>query len=141
MAERLQEVNSDGTPVTARPTTTRVVDDTATTDTVVADRTTVRPTSLAARIVWFIAGVIIVLLAFRFVFVLLGANPSNGFANFIYTASHPFAAPFFGLFGYSLHYGVSRFELSTLVAMLVYALIAYGLARLFTIADRQPRTV
>src|SRR5581483_4500799 len=74
---------------------------------------TVRPTTavLVARIIWFIAGVLLVLLAFRFVLALLGANASNGFANFIYTTSHPFVAPFFSLFGYNLHYGVSRFEL------------------------------
>ena len=93
--------------------------------------------SIAARIVWYIAGVVLALLAFRFVLVLLGANPANGFTNFIYTISHPFAAPFFGIFGYSLRYGVSRVEVSTLVAMAAYALVAYGIARLLTIG--QPR--
>ena len=93
--------------------------------------------STAARIVWFITGIVLVLLAFRFVLVLLGANPANGFVNFIYTTSHPLAAPFFGIFGYSLRYGVSRIELSTLVAIAVYALVAYGIARLLTIG--QPR--
>jgi uncharacterized protein YggT (Ycf19 family) len=90
-----------------------------------------------ARIIWFIAGVIIALLAFRFVFVLLGANPSNGFAHFIYTVSYPFARPFFGLFSYSTNYGVSRVEFSTLVAIVVYALIAFALARLVTIRKPQ----
>jgi len=89
--------------------------------------------NVAARVIWFIAGVLLVLLAFRFVFALLGANPSNGFANFIYTTSHPFVSPFFGIFSYDYHYGVSRFETYTLVAMVVYALIAYGLAKLVTI--------
>ncbi len=87
----------------------------------------------ASNVVWFIAGIIIVLLAFRFVFMLLGANQDNQFANLIYNLSYPFAAPFFGLFGYTLHYGVSQFELSTLVAILVYALIAYGIVRLINI--------
>jgi len=89
--------------------------------------------NVATRLVWFIAGVILVLLVFRFVFVLLGANPANGFANFIYTTSHPFVAPFFGLFSYNLRYGVSRVEIYTLVAMAVYALVAYGLAKLINI--------
>jgi hypothetical protein len=96
-----------------------------------------QPAVTAARIVWFIAGVLLVLLAFRFAFVLFGANPANGFVNFIYTVSHPFAAPFFGIFGYSISYGVSRVELSTLVAMAVYALVAYGIARLLTIREPQ----
>lgn len=89
--------------------------------------------TLAERIVWYVAGVLLVLLAFRFVLALLGANPNNGFANFIYEASHPFVAPFFSLFGYNLQYGVSRFETFTLVAMAVYAVIAYGLAKLVTL--------
>jgi hypothetical protein len=90
-------------------------------------------TTVAARVIWFICGVIEVLLGFRFVLALLGANPANSFANFIYSASHPFVAPFFSLFGYKLHYGVSRFEIETLVAMLVYAIIAWGLVKLVTI--------
>jgi hypothetical protein len=89
--------------------------------------------NVAVRVVWYIAGVLLVLLAFRFVLVLLGANPANGFTNFIYTISHPFVAPFFGVFSYNLHYGVSRFETFTLLAMAVYALIAYGIAHLLMI--------
>lgn len=95
------------------------------------------PAVITARIIWYIAGVLLVLLAFRFVLALFGANPSNGFANFIYSVSHPFVAPFFSLFGYNLRYGVSRFELFTLVAMAVYAIIAYGLARLATIGENR----
>lgn len=89
--------------------------------------------NLATRIIWYITGVLLVLLAFRFVLALLGADPNNGFANFIYSASHPFVAPFFSLFGYNLHYGVSRFETFTLVTMAVYAILAFGLDRLVTI--------
>lgn len=90
---------------------------------------------LAARVIWYIAGALLLLLAFRFVLALLGANPSNGFANFIYSTSHPFVAPFFGLFGYNLQYGVSKVETYTLVAMAVYTVAAWGLARLVTLSD------
>src|SRR5487761_1462190 len=122
-------------PVQEVPSDRVVANDTRTVD---SNRVAVaRPSSTITRVIWFIAGVILVLLAFRFVLVLLGANSANGFVNFIYSVSHPLAAPFFGIFGYSIHYGVSRFELSTLVAMAVYALIAFGLAKLVTI--RQPR--
>jgi hypothetical protein len=112
----------------------RVVDDTA-----VADREVVRdvvddsPAVIAARVVWFIAGVILTILAIRFIFILLGANQNNGFVNFIYTISHPFAAPFFGIFGYTQTLGTAKVEWSTLVAMAVYALVAWGIARLLTI--------
>jgi len=113
-----------------------------------ADRGEVREVSersvggsvLAARIIWYVAGVLLTILAFRFILTLLGANPDNFFANFIYTVSHPFVAPFFSLFGYNLQYGVSRFEIYTLVAMAVYAIIAYGLERLVTIGQPSSRT-
>ena len=93
--------------------------------------------SVAARVVWLIAGIIATILAFRFVLILMGANSANGFANFIYSVSHPFAAPFFGLFSYTQQYGQSRFELSTLFAIAVYLLVAFGIAKAITI--RRPR--
>ncbi len=92
--------------------------------------------NVAARVVWYVAGVLLTLLGLRFVLVLLGANAGSGFAGFIYTVSHPFVAPFFGVFSYdNLQYGVSRFEVYTLLAIVVYTLIAFGIARLFTITN------
>lgn len=87
----------------------------------------------AARVVWYIAGILIGILAIRFLLALLGANQSNVFASFIYSVSYPFVAPFFSLFSYNYRYGVSQFESYTLVAMAVYALIAYAIARLITL--------
>lgn len=87
----------------------------------------------AARVVWYIAGILLGMLAIRFLLALLGANPANMFANFIYSISYPFVAPFFSLFSYNYRYGVSQFESYTLVAMAVYALIAYAIARLLTL--------
>jgi YggT family protein len=89
--------------------------------------------TVAERVIWFVAGVIISLLALRFLFALLGANPTNAIANFIYTVSHPFVAPFFNLFNYNYINGSSRFEVYTLVAIVIYALIAAGLSRLVTL--------
>jgi uncharacterized protein YggT (Ycf19 family) len=89
--------------------------------------------NVAERVVWYVAGVILVLLAFRFVLSLTGANTTNSFANFIYNTSHPFVAPFFSLFSYKTNYGVSKFEIYTLVAMAFYAVVAYGIAKLATI--------
>jgi len=124
MTEQIEkEIIDDGTNVQQ---TTRVRS--STNSEPVADTT-----NTVTNIVWFLAGVLLVLLAFRFVLILLAANQDNGFANLIYSVSYPFAAPFFGLFGYTLHYGQSQFELSTLVAMAVYALVAYGITRLINI--------
>ncbi len=88
---------------------------------------------VATRVVWFIAGVLLVILGMRFILALLGANPGSGFVSFIYSLSHPFVAPFFGVFSYdSTGYlrGQSKFEVFTLLAMLIYALIAWGVSKL-----------
>ena len=127
MAQRVERI-------TEEPVDTTDSKRTATRRTVTVDDTP-RTTTVAQRIIWYIAGVLLVLLAFRFVLALLGANPDNPFADFIYSVSHPFVAPFFSLFGYDLQYGVSRFEIYTLVAMAVYAVVAYLLARLFALRE------
>lgn len=92
--------------------------------------------NVLTNIIWFVVGVILLLLAFRFVLALLGANPGNWFASFIYSASHPFVAPFFGLFSYNYRYGVSEFEIYTLVAMVVYAVIGWLLTALVNLNHR-----
>jgi len=95
--------------------------------------------NVAARLIYLIGGIIIALLAIRFLLALLGANPNNSFANFIYTTSHPFAAPFFGLFSYDQKtLGRSTFELGTLIAIVVYALVMAILARIVTLGSRRP---
>lgn len=93
--------------------------------------------NVAQRVIWFIAGVILVLLAFRFLLSLLGANPGNGFADFVYNTSEPLVSPFFNLFSYDFDNGASRFELFTLVAMAVYSVVAWGLSKLVAINQRQ----
>lgn len=113
---------------TVRTTTTEEIGDT----TVVRGR----GQTLLTNIVWFMAGVIIVLLVFRFIFALLGANPANSFAHFIYQVSHPFVAPFFSLFSYNYAYGISHFEAYTLVAILVYLIAAWGLSALINLNRR-----
>jgi len=92
--------------------------------------------NIAERVVWLVAGIIIGLLAVRFLLRLLGANPSNGFADFIYNVSYPFAAPFFGLFSYTAKLNTGRFEFETLIAILVYALVAWLIAKIVTLGKR-----
>jgi hypothetical protein len=118
----------------------RVPAGTTSDDGAVVRRTSPTAGTIARRVVWYLAGILLILLAFRFVLALLGANPSNGFANFIYSASHPFVSPFFSLFNYntaidsSLSNTVrSRFEIYTLIAMAVYAVIAWIIGWLFTL--------
>ncbi|MGH7217985.1 MAG: YggT family protein [Candidatus Microsaccharimonas sp.] len=91
---------------------------------------------LLQRIVWYIAGLISVIIALRFIFLLLGASREAGFTDFIYSISAPFVAPFVGIFGEPT-YGVSVFEISSVLAIIVYLLIAWGIAKLVTIGRPQ----
>jgi hypothetical protein len=87
---------------------------------------------VAQRVVWFIAGLISIIIALRFVFLLLGANQGAAFTDFIYSLSAPFVAPFVGIFGEPT-YGQSVFEVSSLLAIAVYLLIAWGITKLLTL--------
>lgn len=99
-------------------------------DTVIDNTTTEPVTSVAARLVYLIGGIITALLGLRFLLSLLGANRGNEFANFIYTLSHPFVAPFFGLFNYQEQFGVVRFEFETLIAMLFWGFVTWLIVQL-----------
>jgi uncharacterized protein YggT (Ycf19 family) len=91
----------------------------------------------AAKVIYIIATVIIVLLAFRFFLALFGANQSNPFAQLIYNLSYPFAVPFYGLFNYKTQYGIAAFEIELLVAMAVYAFVAWLIIQLIGVASRR----
>jgi hypothetical protein len=85
------------------------------------------------QIVWYILGLIEVLLGFRLALKVLGANPASPFVDLIYTMSNPLALPFSGILR-TPSVGASVFEWSTVIAAIVYALIAYGIVRLIHIA-------
>ena len=88
---------------------------------------------VASRVVWYIVGFIIIMLVLRMVLLLLGANDNNAFVGFVYAISGVFAMPFYGIFSYQPAYGQSIFEVSSLVAIIVYALIGWGIAKLVTL--------
>lgn len=94
-------------------------------------------TNMAARIVSLIGGIIMALLAMRFVLSLLGANRGNPFADFIYGVSRPFAAPFFGLFNYEQQFGVARFEFETLVAIAFWGFVTWLIIQMIKIGARE----
>ncbi|GAC1387483.1 MAG: hypothetical protein NVS1B7_0930 [Candidatus Saccharimonadales bacterium] len=98
-----------------------------------------RGPSVAERIVSLIGGIIVSLLGLRFILSLLGANRDNAFASFIYGLSHPFVAPFFGLFNYREQFGVSRIEVETLVAMAFWALLTWGIVYAISLGRRRER--
>lgn len=81
------------------------------------------------QIVWYILAVIEILLGFRMVLLALGANPTSGFTSFVYALSDPLALPFRGILGTGVS-GAQVFEWSTIIAAIVYAIIAYGIVYL-----------
>ena len=82
------------------------------------------------QIIWYILGIIEILLIFRFLLKMIGANPFSGFTNLIYTLSNPLALPFIGVVSPMVS-GTSVFEWSTVIAGMVYLLLAYGIVQLF----------
>ncbi len=94
----------------------------------------------AVHVIYYIAAVLEVLLVFRFVFHLFGANPEAGFVVFIETLSAIFMAPFTLIFPSSAAGTTGYFEWPVLVAMVVYALVAYGLVELINVlVARSPK--
>lgn len=93
------------------------------------DPSKAKPIYKATQIVWYALYIILILLAFRFILRLLEANPQAGFTRLIYGASRPFIEPFLNVFPLTEANG-GIFEWPTLLAMIVYWLIAYALIRL-----------
>jgi hypothetical protein len=84
------------------------------------------------HIIYYIAGAIEVLLGFRFTFHIFGANPSAGLVMFVDNVSAPLMAPFKTIFPNS-SFGTGVFEWPVLVAMVVYLIVAFGIAELVNV--------
>ena len=87
-------------------------------------------------LVYFFFGVLEILLVFRLVLKLMGASLSSTFVGLIYGLSGIFIAPFEGIFRRGFTQGIettSVLEPATLVAIIVYAVIAWGIVKLIQI--------
>jgi hypothetical protein len=78
------------------------------------------------------------LIALRIGLKLIGANPSNPFAAFTFGLSDIFLFPFEGLIGTPASGGFAL-ELSSFVAMVVYALLAWAFERVIWLIFYRPR--
>jgi YGGT family len=90
----------------------------------------------AVMITYLVLGVMEALLITRVILKLLAANPEAGFVRFVYNISALFVAPFQGIFPTPATQN-SVLELSSLVAIAVYAFIAWGIVRLIDIFGRR----
>ena len=86
----------------------------------------------AVQFVYLIFGIINGLLLIRLVLKLLGANPHAGFSNWIYNVTAIFLAPFRNILP-TIGNDQSQLEMSVVLAILVYALAAFAIARLVAI--------
>ena len=87
-------------------------------------------------LIYFFFGALEILLAFRLVLKLTGASLSSAFVGLIYALTGIFILPFEGIFRRGYSQGVettSVLEPSTLVAIIVYAVLAWGIVKLLRI--------
>lgn len=90
------------------------------------------------QLIWLLVGLLEGLLALRFIFKLIGVNAANAFASLLYAVTDLFVAPFASLTGAPAAAGMVL-EVSTLIAMIVYALIGWALARIAYVLFYRPR--
>ena len=91
----------------------------------------------AKRIVYYILGLLETLFAFRLAFKILGANPTSSFVSIIYSVTQAFLLPFAAIFHQATTAGIetqSVLEPSTIIGMIVYALVAWGISKLIEIS-------
>ncbi len=76
--------------------------------------------------IYWLTGLLEILLGLRFVLRLFGANPQNEFARFINNLSAPFVAPFSTLFiSPTSDGGANILDVNIVIAIIAYALLSY----------------
>ena len=103
----------------------RVVEVTPNTRTILVSRIT--------KLLWFITAVLVSLIAFRFILMLLAANPQNAFVDLIYSITDIFVTPFAGIVGSPALDTGSVVDTASIFAAIVYLLGAWALIALFRI--------
>ena len=87
-------------------------------------------------LIYFFFGALEILLAFRLVLKLTGASMASAFVGLIYGLTGIFILPFEGIFRRGFAQGIettSVLEPSTLVAIIVYGFLAWGIIKLLRI--------
>lgn len=88
------------------------------------------------KAVWCVFGFIISLVSLRLLLPILGFSATSDFASYIYGISSLFVVPFYTVMTPQPGYTNALIEINSLVAILVYGLIAWGLAKLMTVGSR-----
>lgn len=90
------------------------------------------------QLIWLLFGILEVLIALRIGLMLIGANPNSPIVALIYGFTFLFLFPFTGLVG-SPSTGNMVLELSSMFAMVIYALIAWAMERTVWLVFYRPR--
>jgi len=90
------------------------------------------------QLIWLVFGLLEALIGVRVILRLIAANPGNPFARLVYDLSYLFVWPFLGLTRTPSANG-AVLEISSLIAMFVYALVAWALVQLVWIVFDRPR--
>jgi hypothetical protein len=94
----------------------------------------------ATQLVWLVFGILEVLIALRIGLKLIGANPGSPFVVFLYGFTGFFLLLFTGLTTTPAAGGMVL-EISSVIAMFVYALLAWGLERMTWLISYRPRAL
>lgn len=92
------------------------------------------------QLVWLLFGLLESLIGLRVILRLIAANPRSPFALLVYNLSYPFVWPFLGLTRTPSANG-AVLEISSIIAMFVYALVAWAIAEIIWIVLYRPRGV
>jgi hypothetical protein len=94
----------------------------------------------AQRTVWTILTVLEVFLGLRFFLKWIAANPNSVFAAFLYRLTDLVLWPFAGLVGNATN-GDSILEVTTLLAMLIYAVLFWVVLRVLMLTAYRPSAI
>lgn len=90
------------------------------------------------QLIWLLLGILEALIALRVVFKLIGVNAANSFASLLYNVTEIFVAPFASLIGAPAA-GRMVLEISSILAMFIYLLIGWALAKVVNVIFYRPR--
>jgi hypothetical protein len=109
---------------------------------ILEDKKVITPVTVGATnsqtyeyLIYFIFGFVETLLVFRLLLKLAGASQGSSFVNLIYGITNLLVQPFVGIFG-----KIQTFEPTIVVAIIVYAMLGWGIVKLVRIGSGDKET-
>jgi hypothetical protein len=90
------------------------------------------------QLIWLFISLLMTAIGLRIVFKLIGVNEANQFASLLYRVTDLFVAPFNSLVG-APSAGGMVLEISSIIAMIVYLMIAWALVSIVSVLFYRPR--